>query len=84
MHFVFEKLFVRLILSARIDALLLIRLDGCLAESSSNEQGQELDINLITCYYNLVQRKVPWTPASQRPAPLNDHLSIFSNNFKKS
>jgi hypothetical protein len=36
-----------LILSARIDATLLIRLDGCHAKTFSNEQGQELDIKLI-------------------------------------
>jgi hypothetical protein len=35
-----------LILSARIDATLLIRLDGCHAKTFSNEQGPELDVNL--------------------------------------
>ena len=55
MQFVLETLFVRLISSARIDVPLLIRLDGCHAESFSNEQGQELDINLITCYNDLAQ-----------------------------
>ncbi len=41
------RVLVRSILSARIDATLLIRLDGCHAKTFSNEQGQELDINLI-------------------------------------
>jgi hypothetical protein len=55
MHFVLETLFVRLILSARIDSPLLIRLVGCHAESFSNEQGQELDNNLMTSYNDLAQ-----------------------------
>jgi hypothetical protein len=53
MHFVSEIQFVWLIFFSRIDAPLLIRLDGCHAESFSNEQGQELDINLTTCYNDL-------------------------------
>ena len=55
MHLVSEISFVRLMLSSRIDAPQLIRLDGCHAESFSNEQGQELDINLTTCYSDLEQ-----------------------------
>ncbi len=35
---------------------LLIQLDGCHAESFSNEQGQELDNNLTTCYNDLEQQ----------------------------
>ena len=59
MHFVLEHLFVRLILFARMisrmAAPLLILLDGCHAESLSNEQGQELHKNLITCYNDMAQ-----------------------------
>ena len=47
MHFVSEPLFVRLTLSARFDAPLLIRLDGCHTKTFSKEQGHELDIKLI-------------------------------------
>ncbi len=56
MHFVLETLFVRLISSASINAPPLIQLVGCSDESFSNEQGQ-LDTNLITRYFNLVQGK---------------------------
>ena len=59
MHLVSEISFVRLKLS-RIDAPQLIRLDGCHAESFSNEQGQELDINLTTCYNDLEQWNSTW------------------------
>jgi hypothetical protein len=55
MHFLSKISFVRLILSSRIDAPSLIRLDGCHVESFSNEQGQELDMNLTTCYNDLEQ-----------------------------
>ena len=58
-NFVLEHLFVRLILFARMisrmAAPLLILVDGCHAESLSNEQGQELHKNLITCYNDMAQ-----------------------------
>ena len=56
--FVSEILFVRLILFARIAAPQLIRFDGCNAESLWNEQGQELDIKLVTWNNDMAQ----WNP----------------------
>jgi hypothetical protein len=62
MHFVLEHLFVRLILFARMISRmavpLLILVDGCHAESLSNEQGQELHKNLITCYNGMAPFKI--------------------------
>ena len=59
MHFVLENLFVQLILFAkmisRMAAPLLMLLDGCHAESLSNEQGHQLDMNLIICYNDMAQ-----------------------------